>query len=80
MAALRFDTGDEERRQQIEQNFSYQEPTPEQAKLHKFLREEYKKMALLLLKYVPDSRERSIALTELEFSCMMTNAAIARHS
>ncbi len=80
MGATSFDFSDEERRKQIESNFSYHPPTPEQAKLYEYIREEYKKMALILWKYVPDCRERSIALTELEISCMEANAAIARHT
>ncbi len=66
-------------RKEIEYRFIYHAPKPGQPEKYTQIREKYKELALLLLDLTPSSREQSLALTELEYSCMMANASIARH-
>lgn len=63
----------------IERDFTYHPPKPGQLERYQALREKAKEMALLILDLTPASREQSLALTELEYSVMMANAAIARN-
>lgn len=66
--------------QDIENRFTYYPPkSDEQRKLFVTLREKAKELANLYAWAVPDSREKSLALTKLEESNMWANAAIARH-
>lgn len=50
-----------------------------QLRRYKCIREGAKLMAKLILDSCPDSRERSLALTNMEQSVMWANAAIARN-
>lgn len=60
----------------ITKTFSYQKPSEDQlAKIDK-LREAYSTLSNLLNDLCPASRERSIALTELESSSHWANKAI----
>lgn len=68
-----------DKRSQVEHAFTYHQPKPGQPEKYNALREKAKELALLILDLTPESREQSLALTELEFSVMMANAAIARH-
>lgn len=68
-----------DRRAEIEHNFQYHAPKPGQPEKYTQLREKYKELALLVLELTPYSHEQSLAITELEYSCMMANASIARH-
>lgn len=68
------------RRLEIEHNFTYHAPNSEQIEKYQQIREKYKELALFLLEITPVSREQSLALTQLEYSCMMANAAIARNA
>ncbi len=65
--------------ERIERDFTYHAPTPEQVVNYTQLRDAYKALALLVVELTPASREQSLALTELEYSNMMANAAIARN-
>jgi len=63
----------------LENNFTYHSPKPGQPELYQALREKAKELAALILASVPESRERSVALTELETAVFWANAGIARN-
>lgn len=65
--------------QQIENNFSYHTPTPGQPEIYQAIRMKAKERAYLIDDLVPGSREKSLALTNLEQSVFWDNAAVARH-
>ncbi len=65
--------------QQIERNFTYHPPKSGQPELYEEIREEAKKLAMMLNVTVPDSREKSLALTKLEEAVFWANAGIARN-
>lgn len=64
---------------QIENNFKYHAPTPEQIPMYEEVRDRAKELALFYVSQCPDSRELSLALTHLEEAVMWANAAIARN-
>lgn len=66
---------------QIENNFTYHSPENHLELIEKYrtIRNEYKKMAYLLKENCPQSRELSVAMTNLETSMFWANAAIARN-
>jgi hypothetical protein len=61
----------------IEQIFKYHRPFGTQAERYVLIRESARQLALLITECCPDSRERSIAITNLQQSVMWANAAIA---
>ncbi len=63
----------------LENNFTYHAPKGDQQARYVAIRDSAKAHAALLLEKCPESRERSVALTELETSVMWANAAIARN-
>ena len=63
---------------QVEHNFTHHAPKEGQPEKYTQLRSKAKELALLILELTPASRERSVALTELETACFWANAAIAR--
>lgn len=63
----------------IENNFIYHAPKEGQAERYTVLREKAKELALLIEKECPHSREKSLAMTNLEQSVMWANASIARN-
>ena len=63
----------------IESRFSYHKPTEDKAQIYPILREEAKKLAYLIEQYVPEGREKSLALTKLEETIMWANAGISRN-
>ena len=65
--------------ERIENNFTYHPPKTGQPERYKLIREKAKELALLFERECPDSREKSIAMTELETSVFWANAAIARN-
>ena len=69
-----------DKRQQVEHNFTYHKPKPEQQPKYERLRELAKELGLAIVDLTPTSREQSLALTDLEDCIMHANAAIARHS
>lgn len=69
----------EAKKQQIEQAFTYHAPQPGQPERYQAIREKCKELALLILELTPASREQSLAITNLEYTSMMANAAIARN-
>jgi len=64
---------------QIEKNFTYHPPKPGQPERYQEIREKAKELAILIDANCPHSREKSIAMTELESSVFWANAAIARN-
>jgi len=66
-------------KQIIERNFTYHPPKPGQPDLYDQLRAETKNLAHLFNGLVPDSREKSLAMTKLEEAVFWANAAIARN-
>lgn len=65
--------------QDLNNRFTYHAPKGDQAKRYEKIRETAKELALLYYECVPHSRERSVAMTELETSVMWANAGIARN-
>jgi hypothetical protein len=63
----------------IERNFTYHAPKPGQPEIYQRLREKAKELALLINEVVPESREKSTAITHLETSIFWANAGIARN-
>lgn len=63
----------------IENNFTYHSPKDDQPERYTALRNRAKQLAHEINDLCPDSREKSLALTNLEQSIMWANAAIARN-
>lgn len=63
---------------QIENNFKYHSPKNGQAEKYEAIRTKAKDLAYLIDDMCPNSREKSIAMTELETAVMWANASIAR--
>ena len=66
-------------KERIENNFKYHAPKEGQPEKYTTLREKAKELAYLIDELCPDSREKSVALTELETAVMWANASIARN-
>jgi hypothetical protein len=60
--------------------FTYHPPQPEQIKIYEAIRRSTLALALEINQFVPDSREKSLALTHLEDVVYCANAAVARHA
>jgi hypothetical protein len=66
--------------QQIENNFKYHAPKNQETVLaHEAVRNECRHLANSLDTLLPNSREKSLAMTKLEEVMMWANAAIARN-
>lgn len=63
----------------IENNFKYHAPKEGQPELYEQLRAKAKELAYLIDALVPNSREKSTAITNLEQSMFWANAGIARN-
>lgn len=63
----------------IDRNFTYHAPKPGQPERYASIRAKAKELAELIDVQCPQSRERSIAMTNLEQSVFWANAAIARN-
>lgn len=64
---------------QIENNFMYHAPKEGQPAKYEAIREKAKELAYLIEKECPNSREKSVAMTNLETAVMWANASIARN-
>lgn len=64
---------------QIENIFTYHAPKEGQPEKYTALREKAKELAYLIGSECPDSREKSLAITNLEQTIMWANASIARN-
>jgi hypothetical protein len=63
---------------EITNRFTYHAPKEGQPQKYQLIRDQAKSFAVLITELVPESRERSLALTALEESVMWANAGIAR--
>jgi hypothetical protein len=63
----------------IENNFKYHSPKADQPQRYEAIRSKAKELAIMIDSYCPESREKSIAFTELETAIMWANASIARN-
>jgi len=63
----------------IENNFSYHPPKEGQPEKYNSIREKAKELAYLIETTCPNSREKSVAITNLETCVMWANASIARN-
>lgn len=61
------------------QKYSYHPPKQNQPERYIKIRGTAKELAMLIKELTPDSREQSLALTNLEQAVMWANAAIARN-
>jgi len=63
----------------IENNFSYHSPKEKQPEMYQQIREKAKELAYMIERLVPNGREKSLALTNLEQSVFWANAGISRN-
>lgn len=61
----------------INNTFSYHAPKGDQAERYAVIRDTAKELAHIIEEKCPDSREKSLALTNLQQSVMWANASIA---
>lgn len=67
-------------RKEIASRFGYHQPsTPDVREKHERVRAGCCDLAFELVDLAPESRELSLALTNLDQVCMWANAAVARH-
>lgn len=64
----------------IESRFTYHPPKKGQPEIYQKLRDHAKDLAYHIRSEVPDSREKSLAITKLEEVVFWANAGIARNS
>lgn len=64
---------------QVEKAFTYHPPKDDQPQRYEKIRATAKAFGLMLVEIVPNSREKSLAMTKLEEAVMWANAAIARN-
>lgn len=63
----------------IENNFTYHPPKPHQPEKYVSLRDKAKELAYLIHELCPPSKERSLAITNLEQAIYWANGSIARN-
>ena len=63
--------------EQIDNTFTYHAPHGDQLGRYREIREKAKEFAGLLVKHCPESREKSLAFTNLQQAVMWANASIA---
>jgi hypothetical protein len=63
----------------LENRFTYHAPKGSQSERYATIRESARQFAELIAYLCPDSREKSLAMTNLEQAVMWANASIARH-
>lgn len=66
--------------EEIDKRFTYHPPKEGQPEIYTELRNAAHALAVLFDIRVPDSREKSLAMTKLEEAVMWANAGIARRS
>ncbi|WP_410512061.1 hypothetical protein PaeBR_18755 [Paenibacillus sp. BR2-3] len=64
---------------QLENNFSYHAPKPGQPEIYEQIRNKAKELAYLIDDLVLNSREKSLAMTNLEQAVFWANASVARN-
>lgn len=67
------------KKDQIETAFTYHPPKGDQPERYVKIRDAAKNFAFLIDECVPDSREKSLAMTNLEQVVMWANAGISRN-
>jgi len=67
------------KKEQIEKAVTYHPPKADQPERYVKIRDKAKELAFVIDECVPDSREKSVAFTELESAVMWANAGIARN-
>jgi len=67
------------KKDQIENAFTYHPPKGDQPERYVKIRDAAKNFAFLIDECVPDSREKSVAMTNLEQVVMWANAGISRN-
>ena len=65
--------------EELENNFMYHSPKEGQLEKYTAIREKAKELAYLIEQECPNSREKSVAMTNLETAVMWANASIARN-
>lgn len=65
-------------REELLIRFTYHAPKGDQPRRYEELRAQARKLAELIVDLTPESREQSLALTNLEQTAFWANAAIAR--
>ena len=65
--------------EEVERRFRYYPPDEHRRLLHQAVRDEFRGTAHRVADILPESREKSLALTALEDGLMWANAAIARN-
>lgn len=63
--------------QQLENSYTYHPPKDDQPARYVEIRDKARELATTIMECAPNSRERSIALTQLEIAVTMANKAIA---
>ena len=63
----------------LQNRFTYHVPKNDQPERYEWIRNEFLELALFLVHNCPQSRELSVALTNLEQASMWANASIARN-
>lgn len=63
----------------LKNRFTYHPPQPGQPEQYEALRSKVFLLALYINDTVPESREKSLAITHLEDAVMWANAGLARH-
>ena len=63
----------------IERNFKYHAPKAGQPEKYQAIRDKAKELVILINAEVPEGREKSLAVTNIEQSVMWANAGIARN-
>ena len=65
---------------EVKRRFRFYKPGPDTAIMIQHTHDEYLRLAETMARTLPESREKSLAITALEESRMWANAAIARHT
>ncbi|MEO8647758.1 MAG: hypothetical protein ABI539_01190 [Acidobacteriota bacterium] len=65
--------------EQIDNNFIYHPPKEGQPERYQALRDKAKELAEMINDFCPESREKSVAFTQLETAIFWANASIARN-
>lgn len=66
--------------QDIQNRFVFHPATPEQGEKYAQMRQKFLELAEYINETCPDSREKSVAITQLEQAQFWANASIARNS
>jgi len=63
---------------ELDLRFTYHAPKQGQPEIYETIRDQAKELAINLTNRIPESRERSLAITKLEEVVFWANAAVAR--